>query len=199
MPVPPISRGLLLGILLIGIALQVPPALAAGSLTPAVKVLRHANIYVSPEVYPAASSRTRAIGQIRAAIHDPMKQGLPERVAVLPNGNLATVANSLRNILGFSGVLIVAGPAGMGVATDRLSAAEVGTIVGRFGALCHVSASRCAARAAAYSLVLAVADDDRLRHNEVIVSIVVFLVLASGIAFLIWWMGRKRREFLASP
>jgi hypothetical protein len=142
------------------------------------------DVYISPPLQGTGHVRSGDEGLLKRVIASAARQGAPEKIALVSHypTQYATpieAATNLQNYLGFSGVLVLVSPRGLGIGSDYLSARQVQTVVRDVQPLCRVSYASCAAAAATRSIAYVQASQRSTHHSVLVfwgVTVAAFLV-----------------------
>jgi hypothetical protein len=146
--------------------------------------LIHENVYISPPLLGTGHVQPGDARRLQRVVSGAARQGAPEKIALVSHypSNYATpndAATALQNYLGFSGVLVLVSPKGLGIGSDYLSAKQVQTVVRHAQPMCRTSYAACAAVAASKSIAYVQASQNSTHHSVLVfwgVTVAAFLV-----------------------
>lgn len=189
------SRRVVALLVLVALALLVSSATAfAATEVDVVRVLERQDAYID-----SSMNHPGDLQRLEQAAGNAASQGVPEKLVVLsgiPSGvpSSAAAASSLRRLLNFSGVVVVADPRGIGLSSDRLSRSEMNTIGRKAVAQCITGAvADCAVLAGNDAVSQIKADKSASDRRSAIFWGVVLIIIAVVVAFLVWNVGRRRK------
>jgi hypothetical protein len=186
--------GLLVSLLL---ALLLPAVAQADNNTTVLNTLNNGSVYVAPSVLSSGHAARGDAKKLQAAVDAAGSHGVPAKVALVMTYP-STIhspedgANHLRNLLDFSGVLVLVAPRGVGVSSDYLSSAEVRGLERRAGSRCASSYTACAVEAIQASVPKVQAQQATANRNVAIfwaVAVLVFGVLVGALV-----ISARRRQ-----
>lgn len=183
------------------LALALLPSYAfADTNSDVIAALATRDLYISPHVTAAHHVRPGDKNRLLSAIGEVSKKGVAVKVALVGHyphtkdtRNPFDAADHLRNYLGFSGVLVLVSPTGMGLSSDYLSGKDVRQVVQGSQPLCTTSYASCAIAALQASVPRVKAEESGANRNVAIFWVIAAVLFAVLVTALIM-SARRHRE-----
>lgn len=168
-----------------------------------VRALIQSDAYVTPERLPQAHLMPGDQAHLQAQADQANAKGIPEQFAIVAHfrpevfRTAAQAATALRNVLDFSGVLIIVSPLGIGVGSDQLTAGQDRDIEQAASPRCAVSYTSCAIFAGQRAVTLARADKNAAFHDAAVFWSAVLTAMALAIVVVVLFLRHRTRAILS--
>lgn len=177
-----------------------PPVAHAGKRATnadAAQQLSQNDVYIAPEMFSHPYVHAGDGRRISQATTDAARRGVPTKVGILSHyphtaHSPTAAAQSLRNFMDFSGVLILITPKGIGISSDQLSDADIAAIERAVQPSCQVEVADCAISAIHRAVPRVLAVQSEANRNAAVFWIVSVGVFGLVVLALVLLTRRQR-------